>query len=142
MYRNPSNLFVASFVGRSSVVRAVAEEVKGREAVVRLNDVKLRGTVPLGVRVKEGDSVAVVTRPEDFSLAPVGGANLIEGTVEVVMFLGSHFHARLNVKGEKVLVKLDPDAAVKPGTVLRAYIEPSHVLVLPYREEEYVEAIS
>ncbi|RLF06726.1 MAG: ABC transporter ATP-binding protein [Thermoprotei archaeon] len=128
VYTKPANLFVATFIGRSALLRGKVVRVNGgRVRILTRGGFKLEG-VKLGVKSEDAEIVAVV-RPEDFSLRPLSGANVIEGEVELVMFLGPYKQLRVNAGGERIIAYVDPEENVEAGERVRLYIRPDDVKV-------------
>ncbi len=85
LYHRPANLFVATFVGASTIFGGRAFREGGQAGVVI--DGRLR--VPLGnldADVPDGGQVKVTVRPEEFSLSR--GEGPWQGTVKSSVFLG------------------------------------------------------
>lgn len=139
IYTKPSNLFVATFIGRSSALKGRVERDEGGYVeVVTSGGVKLRG-VP-AAPLSRGSEAVVVLRPEDVSLDPLPGANEIEGRVEIAMFLGSHKQLRVSIDGDRLIAYVDPDARVGEGERIRLYVRREDTLVYPmegWEEEEF-----
>ncbi|RLE88011.1 MAG: ABC transporter ATP-binding protein [Thermoprotei archaeon] len=128
VYTKPANLFVATFIGRSALLRGKIVRADGRRvSILTRGGFKLEGT-GLGVRSGDTEIVAVV-RPEDFSLSPLPDANIIEGKVELVMFLGPYKQLRVNARGERIIAYVDPEEEVKAGEIIKLYIKPEDVKV-------------
>src|SRR5205814_8420936 len=86
IYSRPPNDFVASFVGKSNLVRGKFDRMDGRLAVVStaIGEVKCGGVE--GARVKRGDEVLVSVKPENVLVAADAqgaGANTFPGQVEL-----------------------------------------------------------
>lgn len=133
IYEKPRNLFVASFIGRSSILKGVIKEVTNNYASVSLGTYIIKGLIPPDVTLKTGDQVAVVLRPEDFKLESENDHNIIEGEVDMHMFLGSYQYVRLRLADDsKVLIKLSPNVETKIGQKLKVFIETDQVNILPW----------
>ncbi len=135
IYERPRNIFIASFIGRSSILKGTVKDVTNNYVLVNLGDyMKIKGTTPPDTNVKPGMSVAVILRPEDFELeAKSEHYNMIEGDVDMSMFLGSYQYVRLNLEdNSKILIKLNPDIDVKLGTRFKVFIKADQVNILPW----------
>ena len=95
IYRNPSTLFVADFIGETNKIAVSAE---GPDSVVFGGHAM--GCVPHGLA--PGTAVTAVIRPEDVIPHEIGferdGRNVLEVTVGDMEFLGSFWRARLSAK--------------------------------------------
>ena len=140
VYSRPANLFVATFIGRSSVLRGKVDgEENGLLRVATRGGLKLLG-VP-AAPFREQEEVVALLRPEDVSLEPLPKANVIEGVVEMTMFLGSYKQVRVDVEGDRVLAYVSPDLDVSEGARLRLYVRYEDTLIYPaagWEEEEFL----
>lgn len=114
IYHSPAHLFVATFLGRSNLLRGRVAEVKGGEAVVDVG-FPLVARTPQGAA--PGDPVEVVVRPEDVRL----GAGGVRCTVEDVVFLGRHYQTTLRCGGA-VLKAEGPRPEARPGEEVRVEV--------------------
>lgn len=90
LYRNPANLFVADFVGESTILRGSA--LSGGINVPGVGQLPLAGTHA------DGDRIALVLRPEECRC--VGeNAGLLVGQVMQVQFAGGSSRVALGVSG-------------------------------------------
>jgi putative spermidine/putrescine transport system ATP-binding protein/spermidine/putrescine transport system ATP-binding protein len=97
IYRRPVDRFVASFVGDVNILRARLDRSDGETAVVALGPARLavpartlRGAVP-------GAGVDLFVRPEDLSVAVLGEAVAINGTVAAQIYQGGHVDLYVDV---------------------------------------------
>jgi spermidine/putrescine transport system ATP-binding protein len=115
VYRSPSSLFVASFVGNPNVwpgtVTAVSNGFVGVEVGARLFPAP---TPERPVRV--GDRVALVLRAEALTLsprsAPDPGACCVDGTVADVRFAGTVVSYRVDLGDRQLTVSRPPQAEI------------------------------
>jgi spermidine/putrescine transport system ATP-binding protein/putrescine transport system ATP-binding protein len=101
LYRNPVNLFVADFVGESTILRGVA--VAGGIEIPGI------GMLPLASQPPLGDRIALVLRPEDCSCVD-GATALLVGEVVQVQFAGGSSRIAIQVPG-----LLQPFFVTMPG---------------------------
>jgi ABC-type Fe3+/spermidine/putrescine transport system ATPase subunit len=134
IYERPRNVFIASFIGRSSILKGIVKDITNNYVTVSLGTYTVKGVITSDINVKPGTSVAVIFRPEDFELEPKSGHyNIIEGDVDMNMFLGSYQYVRLNLENNsKILIKLSPDTDIKLGTKLKVFIRADQVNILPW----------
>ena len=131
MYRRPSDIHVARFLGQSNELPFTVES----------HDVlasRVAGVGPLGSIVAacgedevegsvRGENVVAFGRPEDFALSIGTGrphdagseANSWQGTVEAVRFLGSHTECVVQIGTRRMRVWVHPDRTgeLPPGLV-------------------------
>ena len=129
IYERPKNEFVASFIGKSTLLRGRLEKRIDGYGVVDVNGLKFKGR--LIDEASEGDRVTVVFRPDDCLITEKdSGENIFTGVVETIMFMGSHFHIRLDLKGEKILVKAELKDSYKEGMNLNFHIPPDEIKII------------
>jgi len=114
IYHKPANFFVATFVGRSNVLRGRVVEAKGEAAAV---DVGFPVAAQTPHRLAPGEEVDVVVRPEDIF---IGGGG-VKCVVEDVVFLGRYYQTTLRCSG-KVLKAEGPRPPAQPGEEVAAEI--------------------
>ncbi|MEM1663507.1 MAG: ABC transporter ATP-binding protein [Pyrobaculum sp.] len=98
IYHRPTNFFVATFIGRSNILRGKVVEARGEAAVV---DVGFLITAQTPRPVPPGVEVDVVIRPEDIYV----GSGGVKCVVEDVVFLGRFYQTSLRCRG--VLLKAE-----------------------------------
>ncbi len=131
IYNRPSTAFVATFVGSQGTVSGTL--TPARDAVETASG-RIRLSQPVTGK-QAGDTVRLMLRPEMTSLmngAP--GHNLLHGTVEQVMFLGSV--VRITVRTSAGMLAVDqlnhPDMALPaPNTKVHVSFAPESCHVLP-----------
>jgi len=130
VYRKPSNLFVATFIGRSSVLKG--EVVSVDDFIeVKVGNLLIKGCVSGEEKVNVGDNVYVVLRPHDFMAVEEGEEiNELEGVVEWLAFIGGIVEARIRVDSERVLVSLDADTEINIGDKIKVFIPWNNVIIL------------
>lgn len=136
LYRRPRSFFVATFIGRSNVLKCRAVEVRGEEITLECSGVRLVATTAdTSTRLSPGDMVYAVFRPHSARLDLLPGrANELSGTVSLVSYAGEHLEVRLESPVGKLLVYLPPDFRVSVGDVVKFYLSWDDVLVYPVVE--------
>lgn len=114
IYHKPANFFVATFIGRSNVLRGRVMEAKGEAAAV---DVGFPIAAQTPHKLTPGEEVDVVVRPEDIF---IGGGG-VKCVVEDVVFLGRYYQTTLRCS-EKVLKAEGPRPPAQPGEEVAAEI--------------------
>jgi iron(III) transport system ATP-binding protein len=106
LYQNPTNLFVAGFMGRANLLRAHVNSMQGD----RLSCVVPGGThviaIPIG-NVRAGDRVRVLLRPEVLSIVPRGADPMpgdFGGVVADRRFAGAHTYYQVKLAEEELTV--------------------------------------
>jgi iron(III) transport system ATP-binding protein len=86
-----------------------------------------------GVDLAEGAKVTVAVRPENLWLVEAGdagSANVIEGEVTEVVFLGDSLDCRARVGPSELGMRLHPSNAIAVGDAIRMRVNPGDVAVL------------
>jgi len=132
IYERPINFFVATFIGRSSIIEGKIERVKSNRLVeVRCEESIIRGVLTSREVPKIGDRVYCVLRPEEIRVEKKGDdVNEFEGTVEWLAYVGNRIEARVKVGKEEILVSLDPNTEISLGQRLRFYIPVTDTIVV------------
>jgi len=125
IYFRPRNIFTATFIGKSTILEGRLERID--PPTIRIGDVIKLEFTPVSSDFYEearvGDSVIVVIKPEFFSQEPLDTAcNVIDGVVELVMFIGPFIQVRVRVGDTYVTAYLKPEARVKPSDKIRLYL--------------------
>lgn len=103
VYKQPNNLFVATFMGQTNVIDA---KYDSKEKVCILNDgTKLK--VPNIKKETQDLKVKLCVRPNEFSFADSG----IEGVINERVFFGSTLHYNINSAEGNLLLTCDANEA-------------------------------
>jgi len=140
IYFRPKNIFVATFIGKSTLLQGKVVKKDADRVVVDVGgEARIAGKLASDSGIKEGDDAVLVIKPEDFTVDPPEEPyNAIEGVVEFSMFLGSFTQLRMSVANQNLKVFIDPKKEVKPGSKFVIYVRIDDVLVFP-RSEEVLE---
>jgi len=109
LYENPRTRFVATFIGRSSVLRGVVAGGIRASSQVRLAEAALWPAVALE-DFAPGEPVDLIVRPEGVSLSKSGGADALPGKVSQRRYAGraAYFLVALD-SGEELEALARPD---------------------------------
>ncbi len=142
VYYKPRNLFVASFIGRSTIVEGEVISIEQDDVVeFTAKGLRLRGVRMSDEPMRTGDRVMAVIRPEFFEVEPLREPhNMIKGRVLLSMFIGLHNQVKIDVGGVEMLAYLDPENTPPLGSELtlylpidKVYVYNAETSVLPYR---------
>jgi len=132
VYMHPKNLFVATFIGRSTLLKGIIKKIEKDRATVSVSEnLELVGRFTRGIKLEKGEEAVAIMRPEDFFLNGSASSNVIEGSVELTMFLGPFTQLRVKVDSQVIKAYVDPDMGIKSGTRIRLYIRPENVIIFP-----------
>jgi spermidine/putrescine transport system ATP-binding protein len=105
LYKNPTNRFVADFIGESNFINVTIAKVQGNQAAVMLEgETTFVGMIPEG---QQTDRVAAVTvRPEKVKLSEPGKApaGSLSATVNEVVYIGTDTRYVLALKDGQSMV--------------------------------------
>jgi putative spermidine/putrescine transport system ATP-binding protein len=122
LYERPQNSFVAQFIGENNKLKGTVEELgKNGTCIVKLDsgDRVRASAVKVG---KKGDRTLLSLRPERVEINPEQGkvANVVEGCIEELIYLGDHVRTRLSVAGHANFIVKVPNRSgqnhLKEGT--------------------------
>jgi iron(III) transport system ATP-binding protein len=132
LYEEPSDRFVAEFVGESNLLTmttgaragAVSFGVAGQELVVPADRVALAP----GTRL--GEEHPVLLRPSLLELAAPapGDTDCLSGVLEAVSYLGDHLECLVRVGSHELLVNAAPGTAPAAGTPVAVRVLAARVL--------------
>lgn len=113
LYERPLTPFVRDFLGKTIMLRGSARS-QGDERWMELSDARKLLVAPVslnGKSIADGDEVYCALRPEDVSVEPAGAdgasASSVLGTIEALLFVGSHYETRVHIDGgERLLLYL------------------------------------
>jgi len=120
LYDHPINRFVAGFIGSPSM-NFVETAVPDGAGEIRTDDL----IVPVPPAFKDGmtgmdGKVVVGFRPEHLELGEVEGpAALLQGTADVVEYLGNEELLHVTSGGKDIVAIVDSSHRVKPGDVVK-----------------------
>ena len=137
VYRRPSSVFVADFIGRSNFLEVEsAVEARNGEAKVVVSGKKM--TVAAQAKALSSKKPVLLVRPESISVtaSKSRGASFEkgEGKVTNVVFYGNHVEYTLDThEGEIVAVVSDPiyEEIVPVGKIAHYSFEPDRARLLP-----------
>ena len=124
IYNEPSNAFVADFIGESNIL----DGVMVRDRVVSFSGHSFE-CVDEGFG--ENTPVDVVVRPEDVDIVPVE-KGMLKGVVTSVTFMGVHYEIIVDIGGFKWMIQTTD--FVGEGETIGLYIEPDAIHVMPRSE--------
>ena len=121
LYESPQNSFVAQFIGENNTLEGTVKEIKGKEALVQLDDGELIDCKPVNVS-QPGERTLVSIRPErvEFNKDRLQeGTHMVKAEVLEVIYMGEVFRTRLKVAGNDNFIiksRIAPDQVrLKPG---------------------------
>ncbi|MFC3228075.1 ABC transporter ATP-binding protein [Marinibaculum pumilum] len=119
LYEEPSNAFVAGFIGENNRLYGTVETANGHACAVRLDDGSLVQALKVNVN-GAGERSTLSLRPERVVIQPEGERypNQFDARVEELIYLGDHIRTRVNVCGSDQFVVKVPNAG-RSGRIRR-----------------------
>jgi len=130
IYFDADTRFVADFIGRANLVKA---KVRAHEADRTIVDCGL-GTIACQLReIPIGNEATLCIRPEFLRIAEretADSANILEGRVESLVFIGEAYEAEIQVGTERLLARFDTDTSLEEGDPVTFGVDPAHCLLV------------
>jgi len=115
IYNDPSNVFVAEFMGNPSMNFTTGEVVERGDDVVRLAVFDQAIEVPRPLLQSVPDELTVGYRPQDFEQATGGSTLTIDGTLSLLEPIDNRALATIDHRDEEVRAVIPASAAVSVG---------------------------
>ena len=115
LYDEPSNAFVAGFVGENNFIPCTAMRIDGQPHALLDSGIGLPGTMP--VALASASPAVLAIRPERIGLTAESSQGAVSCTIEEAFFLGDHTRVDARVPafgGLSMTIKLPPSTAVPP----------------------------
>jgi multiple sugar transport system ATP-binding protein len=127
LYDHPVNRFVAGFIGSPAMNFVEVPVTSGA-----LSEPGFNFPIPAKFReplVSAGPRVVAGFRPEHLDLAEIAGAGTVEGTADVVEYLGNEELLHVSAAGHDIVAIVDSSHRVRPGdaVTLRLPVEKLHL---------------
>jgi spermidine/putrescine transport system ATP-binding protein len=118
IYNEPENVFVADFIGESTILDGIFVDDYLVEFAGRRFECVDRGFIP-------GEVVDLVIRPEDVDITPVAEQGMLQGRVTSVVFKGVHYEMQVDSDGTQWLIHSTRMAPV--GELIGMSIKPDNI---------------
>ena len=133
IYENPSNRFVAEFIGTSNFLTGTVRERRGDQFEVTTAGGPL--SLSSEADVPQGSDVIVSIRPEALTLSPEptssGRPNVWEGVVRTRAFLGDAVDHIVAVGDQELRTRGNPSVSIEPGTTVQLHLDPTKLSLVP-----------
>jgi len=130
IYFDADHRFVADFIGRANLVKAVVRGEEGGHTVV---DSPLGRIACQRRDIAVGSEATLCIRPEFIRIvsgAQQAAGNLVNGRIESLVFVGEVYEAEIRVADERLLARIDPDARLREGDAVSFTLDPAHCLLV------------
>jgi len=106
LYMNPTNIFVAHFIGESNFLEGFIDRIDGRETAIELrNGIKVNA---VNGSVQKGEKVILAVRPETIFMEKRVRKDKLQGTVERVTFEGTNMRYEIRLENQDLIVAIKP----------------------------------
>jgi ABC-type sugar transport system ATPase subunit len=134
LYSEPSNAFVAGFIGspRINLIPATVLRGEGGAALSCLScRIPVNGDLGSVLDRMDGDAVTVGLRPEEIRPCPAGASGLpaVQGVVELIEPLGSETHVSVRVGTEILICRFPPRSGLAAGATINVQFDPQQMKV-------------
>ncbi|KAB2870371.1 MAG: ABC transporter ATP-binding protein [Burkholderiaceae bacterium] len=130
IYFDADHRFVADFIGRANLLKAVVSEAGDGATVV---DSGLGRIACTRRDLAVGAQATLCIRPESIHLVAgeqPAGANVVNGRVASLVFVGEAYEAEVDAGGERLLARVDPDARLQEGDAVSFRLDREHCLLV------------
>ena len=130
IYFDADHRFVADFIGRANLVKAVVIAQENGHTIVESG----LGTLACQHRDFEiGTEVTLCLRPEFITIVrgeTASAPNVVNGRVDSLVFVGEAYEAEIRAGNELLLAKTHADVPLKQGEPVSFSLDPEHCLLV------------
>ena len=108
IYRNPRNLFVATFIGKSAVIEGKIVEINSDSVEIEIPGGRIKTRWMDQEAPRTGGKAAIVIRPEETYISREPKGSCIEGILKNTSFLGDRIQIMLEIGGRDIVTYIDP----------------------------------
>ena len=135
IYENPSNKFVASFMGNTSFINGTVVDSNGKYTMVKTID----GLIIYGIgrKVKKGENVVIAVRPEDVKFiltsnirGEMKNYNLFSVEIERESYIGDVIDYQLKLNNWSIRAKSAVSNKIPEGETVKIYLNPDKMPIL------------
>ncbi len=135
IYENPSNKFVAGFMGNTSFINGTVADFNGKYTLVKTGDgLTIYGT---GRKMKKGENVVIAVRPENVQFVlpsdireEMKSNNLFSVEIERESYIGEVVDYQLKIKSWSIRAKSAVSNKMKEGETVKIYLDPDKMPIL------------
>jgi iron(III) transport system ATP-binding protein len=136
IYKNPSNRFVADFIGTMNFIPGeIVQVVEDKDEVYVRTEFskKMLCRTSNTTETSPGKKVYASIRPEDVELfgePPQGGENLFKGTIAHKAYLGNFLFFFIDIGGTMIRVQVPHHLSHEEGQELYLFLNPQKCMIL------------
>jgi len=117
IYQRPANTFVATFIGRSNMIKGQLK-FNENKAILRIHNTEFEMNT-IKNSIKHNQDVVVSIRPEEFYIT--NDESQMKGIVEDYIFLGLNTHYTVKLESDElieIVIESSIDSIIQPGTMI------------------------
>lgn len=144
LYNEPTNLFVASFIGvpQMNFFHGKCGIDKEKHAVVRVEGQTFHVSEDLEKRIYEkgymGEEVIVGIRPEDMVVLPDESEEDLEAKINVYEMLGAEAYLYFDCNGESRAIRIEAESKIRKGDRVRYTFQEERIHLFDPRRENRI----
>ncbi|MVA27406.1 ABC transporter ATP-binding protein (plasmid) [Agrobacterium vitis] len=120
IYENPSNPFVARFIGDNNALAGRVQSINGSECHVHLDGADQLVRARASGSMSAGARTTLSIRPERIHIDPKGdNDNVAAAIIEEVFYLGDHVRVRLSALGSNDIVVKVPNGSLQSSEMTK-----------------------
>ncbi|GAY26257.1 hypothetical protein ATG_14600 [Desulfurococcaceae archaeon AG1] len=108
IYRNPRNLFVATFIGKSATIEGKIIEINSDIVEIETPGGRIKARWMDREKPITGGRAVIVIRPEETSISRQPKGPCIEGVLKNTSFLGDRTQVTIEIGGRDIITYTDP----------------------------------
>ena len=141
IYNNPSNLFVADFIGDRNIIKVSIIDKDQKYFTIKVGNTTVKVRYSRS-HTYESDQALLAVHMDKMKISCQNGANSIQGEVLSIHYAGSQVRTELSVCGEKftVIEYQNNDCDYKIGDLVFISWEETGALILPMEDIEESES--
>ncbi|MDK9709101.1 MAG: ABC transporter ATP-binding protein [Desulforhopalus sp.] len=129
IYFEAESTFVADFIGRANLIKAVVSEQLPESTVV---DSAIGRICCKKTGFPVGEAVTLCLRPEFIRLVQgtKQGPNVVSGTITDLIFVGEAYEGEIRVGKQLLLARLEPETELTAGAAVSFQVSPDHCFLV------------
>ncbi|MEM1679191.1 MAG: ABC transporter ATP-binding protein [Ignisphaera sp.] len=137
VYEEPTNRFVAAFIGESTIIEGKLIDVEDNYGVVKLKGgIKIRGRIPRGVSLTRNSDVMLIIRPEAIHVSEeTPGENILVCKPVREIYIGERIEYRLDCEGYELKLKLPSNKPLSMGSEISVSLDSQRTIIVGKKEE-------
>jgi len=131
IYFDSDHRFVADFIGRANLIPGTVKAIENSCTIVDSSIGTI--TCQKSSDTSVGNAVTLCIRPEFIKVMEkhtTEGSNIFRGKVESLLFVGDAYEGEIIIADTRLIIRIEPTAAVEEGDEIALSFDPDHCFVL------------